>query len=144
MQAGSCFRSSVGLVGDVRKKSHEASTLDRGGDHSLVLAAGSRDTTGRDLSGRRDVLPEELDVLVVDMVDVILAEVADLLSGLGSTIHSCSILSANTYGLARRAGRRPRNRCPHGRPCSWQWFLRAGTRLPHWLPCAQGTGQTRQ
>ena len=142
--ASRVFFFSLRSVDDVGKESHVAGTLDRGGDHSLVLAAGSCDTAGRDLSGRRDVLPEELDILVVDMVDVVLAEVADLLSGFRSTIHSRSILSVSRTGLTRRAGRRPRNRCPHGRPCSWRQFLQAGHRLRRWLPCARGTGPTRR
>ena len=89
MRPGIMFFQSVG---DVGKKGHESGSLDGLGEHSLMLGAGAGDPSGSDLSGRRDVLLEKIDILVVDVIDMVLREVANLFLGFYSAVHCFSIL----------------------------------------------------
>ena len=83
------------------KKSCVTSALDSGLKLSLVLSAGAGNTAGKDLAALADELAELVGILVVDEVDLVCAEDADLLSlaaheGAGRTsvgiLSHCSIL----------------------------------------------------
>lgn len=68
------------VVIDERKKSHEASVLDGLGQHSLVTGACPSGGSRCDLSVGGDELLQEFHILVIDVLDVVLGEVADLLT----------------------------------------------------------------
>src|SRR5438874_9162926 len=65
-------------AGHVRKQSHLARPLDRDGDLLLVTPAGSGDPARADLPLLRDVPAQLVVVLVVDLLDLLLAEVTAL------------------------------------------------------------------
>src|SRR6185503_13548626 len=65
----------VGHVGDERDLPRP---LDRGLQLPLVLGAGPRDPARQDLAALGHERPDQLDVLVVDVVDLVRAELADL------------------------------------------------------------------
>src|SRR4029450_2570063 len=64
--------------GGVRHQGHLASVLDRGGDVALVLRAVARHTACADLAAFGHEPPQRRGVLVVDVLDPVLAEDADL------------------------------------------------------------------
>ena len=68
------------LVGNVGKKSHLTCSLDSGGELSLVKSAGTGNTSGEDLCSLRDKLSELSYVLVINCLNLVLAEDANLLS----------------------------------------------------------------
>ena len=81
------------LVGHVGKKSHLSSSLDSGGELSLVKSAGAGYASGEDLSSLGDELSELSYVLVIDAVNLVLAEDANLLSSVHRTEGALSIVS---------------------------------------------------
>src|SRR4051812_50155648 len=66
------------LLADVREQGELARTLHRDCDLALVAPARAADAPRTDLALLRDVAPELVDVLVVDLVDLRLAEKAGL------------------------------------------------------------------
>ena len=89
------------LVSDIGQQSNVAGALDSDLNLSLVLSAGTGHTAGQDLAALADELAELVGILVVDEVDLVCAENADLLSlaaheGAGRTsvgiLSHCSIL----------------------------------------------------
>ena len=54
-------------------------TLDSDGELTLMLCAGAGDSSGEDLRTLGDILSQTGYVLVIDLVDVICAELADFL-----------------------------------------------------------------
>src|SRR6202008_3286100 len=66
----------VRALGDVRQQCHLTRPLDRLGDLHLVPAARAGDAAAADLAFLGDVAPELVDVLVVDLRDLVLAEEA--------------------------------------------------------------------
>ena len=78
-------KSTVRLVGNVRKKSHLTCSLDSYGELSLVKSAVAGNTSGEDLSSLGNELSELCYVLVIDAVNLILAEDANLLSSVHRT-----------------------------------------------------------
>src|SRR3954454_3143232 len=70
--------TSMALVRDVGQECHLARPLDRERDLALVPAAHARDPARADLPLLGDVPPQLVDVLVVDPVDLLPAEVAAL------------------------------------------------------------------
>ena len=93
------------LVGHVGKKSHLSCSLDCYGELSLVKSAGTGYASGEDLSSLGNKLSELCYVLVVDSVNLILAEDANLLSSVHRaegtlcivSIHSDSPLTFPTH-----------------------------------------------
>jgi hypothetical protein len=69
------------VVSGVRQHRHETSALQRGGQHALVLCARAALAARIDLAAVADVPADATDVLVVDFLDLIDAERADLASG---------------------------------------------------------------
>src|SRR5207253_11463900 len=70
------------LARDVGQQGHLARALDSDSDLALVSPAGAGDPPRADLALLRDVAAELVDVLVVDVVDLLAAEVAVALPGL--------------------------------------------------------------
>ena len=68
------------LVADVGHQSNVTSTLDGDGQCALMVSAGAGHTAGNDLSTLRDVLTQTGNVLVIDGVDTIDTEAANLLA----------------------------------------------------------------
>src|SRR4051794_17721596 len=85
----------AGTLADVRQQRELTRALDRAGDLVLVPAARARDTTRTDLPAVGDELPQQVDVLVVDELDL----VAAVLAGLPA--------AAASSGLAITSARRP-------------------------------------
>ena len=79
------------LVGNVGEKCHLACSLDSSGELSLVKSAGAGNTSGEDLSSLGNELSELADVLVIDALNLILAEDANLLSSV--VLAECGTLS---------------------------------------------------
>ena len=73
------------LVGYVGKKCHLACSLDSYGELSLVKSAGAGNTSGENLRTLGDELSELCDILVIDAVNLVLAEDANLLSSVHRT-----------------------------------------------------------
>ena len=73
------------LVGHVGKKSHLSSSLDCYGKLSLVKSTSTGYASGKDLSSLGDELSELSYVLVVNSLNLILAEDANLLSSVHRT-----------------------------------------------------------
>src|SRR5262249_28047427 len=63
-----------------RQQRDVARLLDRQGKPPLVRRANARQTPGNDLSTLRDKLREQTNVLVVDVLDLLDAELADFLT----------------------------------------------------------------
>src|SRR3954470_8501530 len=72
---------SAGRAG-VRQQRHLPRVLDGLGDLSLLLHRDAGDPTGTDLAPVRDELPQDVDVLVVDLLDARALERVLLLLGL--------------------------------------------------------------
>src|SRR5262249_27221415 len=66
------------LVCHVRNERDLARALDRRLQFALVHRAGARDAPRQDLAALGDERPDQLHVLVVDVVDLVRAELADL------------------------------------------------------------------
>ena len=81
------------LVGHVGKKSHLSSSLDSGGELSLVKSAGTGYASGEDLCSLGNELSELCNVLVIDSLYLILAEDANLLSSVNRAEGALSIVS---------------------------------------------------
>ena len=79
------YNSNYVLVGNVGKKCHLACSLDSSSELSLVKSASAGNTSGEDLSALGDELSELCNILVVDLVNLILAEDANLLSSVHRT-----------------------------------------------------------
>ena len=73
------------LVGYVGEKCHLASSLDSSSKLSLVKSASAGNTSGEDLSALGDELSELCDILVINLVGIVLAEDANLLSSVHGT-----------------------------------------------------------
>jgi hypothetical protein len=69
-------QSSIGR--DVRNQGHRPRTFDGVRQLALMPSAAARDASGDDLSALGDEVAEATDVLVVDEVDLVRAEFADL------------------------------------------------------------------
>src|SRR5438132_8206501 len=65
-------------VGGVGKKRDRPCALEGARERALVLRAGARDAAGKELASLRDEPPQAADLLVVDVVDLLDAEGADL------------------------------------------------------------------
>src|SRR5439155_17988068 len=65
-------------LADVRQQRELTRALDRAGDLVLVPAAGARDAAGADLAAVEDELPQSVDVLVVDELDLVAAVLTGL------------------------------------------------------------------
>ena len=72
--------SNYELVGNVGEKCHLASSLDSYGELSLVKSAVAGNTSGEDLCSLGNELSELCNVLVIDSLNLVLAEDANLLS----------------------------------------------------------------
>ena len=91
----------MNLVRDVGEKSNDAGTLDSGGELSLVLSAGTGDSSGKDLSTFGDALLESYSVLVIDVIDAVSAEHADLFSSVSVGALSHSLRSGfGSFGIS--------------------------------------------
>src|SRR5438270_13988821 len=66
------------LVGDVRNQRDLPRALDRGLQLALVHRARAGDPARQDLAALGDERPDQLHVLVIDIVDLVRAELADL------------------------------------------------------------------
>src|SRR6266511_1778098 len=73
------FRSRGGSSSRVRKQGHLPCVLHRGGHRPLVLRAVAGDSPSPDLAALGHELTQQRDVLVVDEVDLLFAEHAELL-----------------------------------------------------------------
>src|SRR5262249_47465669 len=71
-------RHPARLLGLERQKRYRTRPLDGERDLALVLGAGSEHAPGEDLAAVGHEADQRLDVLVVDVVDLLLAELADL------------------------------------------------------------------
>src|SRR5262245_19461744 len=67
-----------GSVGRERQESDVARALDRGHQASLVHRAGPRDAAWQDLAPLRNETLQQPHVLVVDVLDLLVAELAEL------------------------------------------------------------------
>ena len=83
------------LVGYVGEKCHLASSLDSCSKLSLVKSTVAGNTSRKDLSALGDELSELCDILVIDLVYLILAEDANLLSSVHRT--ECGTLSIVSF-----------------------------------------------
>ena len=79
------FSLKIQLVGNVGKKSHLACSLNSNGKLSLMKRAGTANAAGKDLSSLRNELSKLSYVLVIDTVNLILAEDTNLLSSVVRT-----------------------------------------------------------
>src|SRR5262245_10732933 len=88
----------------VGQQRHLAAVLHRDGDVTLVLAAVAGHPAGADLAAVRDELPQQLRVLVVDVVGLVLAEDANLLLWLAHSRlgHGRALLAVNGSAGSRR------------------------------------------
>ena len=75
-----CYNNSYLLVGNIGKKCHLTCSLDSGGELSLVKSAGAGYTSGEDLCSLGNELSELSNVLVINSLNLVLAEDANLLS----------------------------------------------------------------
>ncbi len=73
------------LVGNVGEKCHLACSLNSYGELSLVKSASAGNTSGEDLCSLGNELSELSNILVIDLVYLILAEDANLLSSVHRT-----------------------------------------------------------
>ena len=73
------------LVGNVGEKCHLACSLNSYGELSLVKSAGAGNTSGEDFCSLGNELSELCNILVINVVNLILAEDANLLSSVHRT-----------------------------------------------------------
>ena len=64
------------------KQTHETRVFDRNGELALILGAGAGRGTRGDFSVGRDEPLKELHILIVDVFDVVLREVANFTTGM--------------------------------------------------------------
>jgi len=83
------------LVGNVGKKRHLTSSLDCNGKLSLVKSTVAGNTPGEDLRSLGNELSELCNILVIDAVNLILAEDANLLPSVVLTV--CGTLSIVSF-----------------------------------------------
>src|SRR5918992_5400507 len=76
------FTGTSSLSNRVREQGHLPGVLDGGGDVALVLGAVAGDPAGADLAPVAHELAQQVDILVVDVVLVLGAELAELALGL--------------------------------------------------------------
>ena len=81
------------LVGHVGKKSHLSSSLDSGGELSLVKSAGAGYASGEDLCSLGNELSELCNILVINAVYLVLTEDTNLLSSVHGTEGALCIVS---------------------------------------------------
>ena len=81
------------LVGNVGEKCHLASSLNSYGELSLVKSAVAGNTSGEDLCSLGNELSELCNILVINVVNLILTEDANLLSSVHRTEGTLSIVS---------------------------------------------------
>src|SRR5262245_12589410 len=97
-----------GSADGVREQGHLACVLDGRGHVALMLGAVAGDPAGTDLAAVAHELAQQVDVLVVDVLLLVSAELAELALGLAREApalrHSCRTSCA---GPASRAGRSP-------------------------------------
>ncbi len=80
------------LVSYIGEKCHLASSLDSGGELSLVKSAGAGYTSRKNLSSLGNELSELSNILVVDRLNLILTEDANLLSSVHRTVGGTLII----------------------------------------------------
>ena len=81
------------LVGNVGEKCSLTSTLDSGVELALMLSTGSGNAAGKNLSALTDELSQLAGFLVIDVIDFVCAEYANLFS----LAESVSALSARGF-----------------------------------------------
>src|SRR5205823_119217 len=104
---------------DVRKQRHLSRALHRDRNLPLVAATRARDPPRADLALLRDVAPQLVVVLVVDLLDLLLAEVTALppdRPGRGAGSLPACLLSRLCHGRPPRTGCRRRSRTGRSRP----------------------------
>src|SRR5207253_4358037 len=79
MQLPRSIRPELTLVGRIREQGDVTGALERDREAPLVTSAGSRYATGQDLASLADEASKAGDLLVVDEVDLLHTEVANLL-----------------------------------------------------------------
>ena len=87
------YNTNVKLVGHVGKKSHLTSSLNCYGKLSLVKSAGAGYASGENLCSLGNKLSELSYILVINAVNLILAEDANLLSSVHRTEGALCIVS---------------------------------------------------
>jgi len=80
-----CLITSLILVGYIRKQCHLTCSLNSYGELSLVKSAGAGNTSGEDLSSLGNELSELSYILVINSINLVLAEDANLLSSVHRT-----------------------------------------------------------
>ena len=81
---------SYHLVSNVRQKCDLSCALDCGVQFALMLCAGARNSSGQDLAALADELSQLCGILVVDEINLICTENADLLSSAyDGTLRAC-------------------------------------------------------
>ena len=88
-----CFSSIPKLVGNVGKKSHLTCSLNSDGELTLVKSTSAGNTSGEDLCSLGNKLSELSYVLVINSLNLILAEDANLLSSVHRTEGALCIVS---------------------------------------------------
>ena len=78
-QCAVSFISLLQSVADVGQKRYMAGTLDRDGQLTLMLCTSAGNSSGKNLRALADELAKSRNVLVIDLIDAICAELADLL-----------------------------------------------------------------
>ena len=113
-----CLFCIVALVAYVRKQGNLTCTLDRGVQIALVLCASAGNTTGKDLCTLRNKLSQLCNILVIDGVDLVHTENANLLLSVygteGTRILVCS-LHETVQNLSD-----PKIQCVPTEPGAWQ------------------------
>src|SRR3954464_13867176 len=80
----SAGRSCTARRAGVRQQGHLPRVLDGLGDLALLLHGDAGDPTGTDLAAVRDELPQDVDVLVIDLLDARALQRVLLLLGLAN------------------------------------------------------------
>ncbi len=87
------FSVFLKLVADVSEKRNCTCALNSNGDLTLVLCASSGNSAGQNLGTLADALSESCDVLVIDMSDLVCAELTYLSTLV--TVHSIRTCAAS-------------------------------------------------
>src|SRR3954447_18949359 len=145
---------SAPLPRAVRQERHLPRVLDRRRHVALVLRAVARHPARPDLAPLRDELPEQVGVLVVDVRDLVLAELAELpLAALRPALFFFGVLAGTLLGGSIRSTRHPvvsprprRRRRRRGRPCCWRSSprRRTGPASPPWRWPIAGSARSRR
>src|SRR5258706_10097186 len=91
------------LVGRERKHGRDAGALDRVLEFALMQRTGSGDAARKDLPALRDELLQRLDVFVVDVLELLDAELADALAAKEELLLA-ALRSAGSAGAAAATG----------------------------------------